>query len=103
MFDIIKSLPFCVILVPVCFSLKKQKETEAVEIKKSALEDSSNDMSDDEHKKDRTDKTELNHTKVIKSSSSTVKKNPLQNTAKLGKYQSFVLCCSSNKSIFIII
>lgn len=67
-----------------CFSLKKQKESEAVEIKKSALEDSSNETSDDEHKKERTDKTELNHTKANKSSVS-VKKNPLQNTAKLGR------------------
>lgn len=63
-----------------CFSLKKQKESEAVEIKKSALDDSSNEMSDDDHKKD---KTESNHTKINKSTSS-VKKNPLQNTAKLG-------------------
>lgn len=70
--------------VPVCFSLKKQKESEAVEIKKSALEDSSNETSDDEHKKDRIDKTESNHNKSNKSSVS-VKKNPLQNTAKLGK------------------
>lgn len=67
-----------------CFSLKKQKESEAVEIKKSALEDSSNEASDDEHKKDHIDKTESNHNKLNKSSVS-VKKNPLQNTAKLGR------------------
>jgi len=67
----------------VCFSLKKQKESEAVEIKKSALEDSSNETSDDEHKKDRIDETESNHNKLNKSAS--VKKNPLQNTAKLGR------------------
>lgn len=72
--------------VPVCFSLKKQKESETVEMKRSALEDSSNEMSDDDHRKDRTDKIELNHSKDNKSSSSSgsVKKNPLQNTAKLG-------------------
>lgn len=71
--------------LPVCFSLKKQKELEAVEIKKSALEDSSNEMSDDEHRKDhRSDKMESNHTKTNKSSGS-VKKNPLQNTAKLAE------------------
>lgn len=70
--------------LPVCFSLKKQKESEAVEIKKSALEDSSNETSDDEHKKDRIDKTESNHNKSNKSSVS-VKKNPLQNTAKLAE------------------
>uniref|UniRef100_A0A2S2PTC9 Protein suppressor of white apricot n=1 Tax=Schizaphis graminum TaxID=13262 RepID=A0A2S2PTC9_SCHGA len=70
--------------LPVCFSLKKQKESESVEIKKSALEDSSNETSDDEHKKDRIDKTELNHIKLNKSSTS-VKKNPLQNTAKLAE------------------
>lgn len=69
--------------VPVCFSLKKQKESESVEIKKSALEDSSNEMSDDEHKKERNDKTESNYSKVNKS---VTKKNPLQNTAKLGKF-----------------
>ncbi|XP_060850259.1 protein suppressor of white apricot [Rhopalosiphum padi] len=69
--------------LPVCFSLKKQKESESVEIKKSALEDSSNETSDDEHKKDRK-KTELNHIKLNKSSTS-VKKNPLQNTAKLAE------------------
>ncbi|XP_015377851.1 PREDICTED: protein suppressor of white apricot [Diuraphis noxia] len=69
--------------LPVCFSLKKQKESEAVEIKKSALEDSSNETSDDEHKKDRIDKTESNHNKSNKSAS--VKKNPLQNTAKLAE------------------
>ncbi|XP_025206974.1 protein suppressor of white apricot [Melanaphis sacchari] len=69
--------------LPVCFSLKKQKESEAVEIKKSALEDSSNETSDDEHKKDRIDTTELNHIKLNKSSS--VKKNLLQNTAKLAE------------------
>lgn len=74
------------ITVPVCFSLKKQKESEAVEIKKSALEDSSNEFSDDEHRKNHTDKTELNHTKINKSSTALVKKNPLQNTAKLGKF-----------------
>lgn len=67
-----------------CFSLKKQKELEAVEMKKSALEDSSNEMSDGEPKKDHSDRSELNHSKV-KSSTATVKKNPLQNTAKLGK------------------
>jgi len=72
------------ITVPVCFSLKKQKESEAVEIKKSALEDSANETSDDEHKKDRSEKTEFHHIKLNKSSTS-VKKNPLQNTAKLGK------------------
>lgn len=71
-------------LVPVCFSLKKQRESESVEIKKSALEDSSNEMSDDEHKKDRNDKTESNYTKVNKTVTS-AKKNSLQNTAKLGK------------------
>lgn len=76
----------CIFLVPVCFSLKKQKEAEAVEIKKSALEDSSNDMSDDENKKDRIDKSESHHTRVNKSSTVAVKKNPLQNTAKLGKF-----------------
>lgn len=54
-----------------------------MEIKRSALEDSSNEMSDDERKKDRSDS---NHSKV-KSSTASVKKNPLQNTAKLGK------CC----------
>lgn len=54
-----------------------------MEIKKSALEDSSNEMSDEENKKDRNDKTESNHSKVNKSVS-TAKKNPLQNTAKLG-------------------
>ncbi|KAL4098116.1 hypothetical protein QTP88_022783 [Uroleucon formosanum] len=70
--------------LPVCFSLKKQKESEAVEIKKSALEDSSNEASDDEHKKDHIDKTESNHNKLNKSSVS-VKKNPLQNTAKLAE------------------
>ncbi|XP_027846101.2 protein suppressor of white apricot [Aphis gossypii] len=70
--------------LPVCFSLKKQKESEAVEIKKSALEDSANETSDDEHKKDRSDKTEFNHIKLNKSSTS-VKKNPLQNTAKLAE------------------
>lgn len=70
--------------LPVCFSLKKQKESEAVEIKKSALEDSANETSDDEHKKDRSDKTEFHHIKLIKSSTS-VKKNPLQNTAKLAE------------------
>lgn len=68
-----------------CFSLKKQKESETVEIKKSALEDSSNEMSDDEHRKDRNDKMETNHTKTNKSSGS-AKKNPLQNTAKLGMF-----------------
>lgn len=73
-----------------CFSLKKQKESEAVEIKKSALEDSSNETSDDEHKKDRNDKTESNHNKLNKSSSS-IKKNPLQNTAKLGKSIIFIV------------
>lgn len=65
-----------------CFSLKKQKESEAVEIKRSALEDSSNEMSDDERKKER---SESSHSKTNKSSAS-VKKNPLQNTAKLGKF-----------------
>lgn len=65
-----------------CFSLKKQKESETVEIKKSALEDSSNEMSDDDYRKDR---SESNHTKINKSSAS-VKKNPLQNSAKLGMY-----------------
>ncbi|CAI6345373.1 unnamed protein product [Macrosiphum euphorbiae] len=70
--------------LPVCFSLKKQKESEVVEIKKSALEDSSNETSDDEHKKDRINKTESNHNKSNKSSVS-VKKNSLQNTAKLAE------------------
>lgn len=86
--------------VPVCFSLKKQKESETVEMKKSALEDSSNEMSDEDHRKDRTDKIESNHSKANKSSSSSgsIKKNPLQNTAKLGnfsKYYSlvFILNC----------
>lgn len=69
-----------------CFSLKKQKESESVEIKKSALEDSSNEMSDDEHRKDRGEKTESNHTKTNKSSTVSIKKNPLQNTAKLGLF-----------------
>lgn len=55
-----------------------------MEIKKSALDDSSNEMSDDEHKNGRSDKMELHHTKVNKSSMP-VKKNPLQNTAKLGR------------------
>lgn len=64
-----------------CFSLKKQKESETVDIKKSALDDSSNDMSDDDYRKDR---SESNHTKTNKSSSGSVKKNPLQNSAKLG-------------------
>jgi hypothetical protein len=64
--------------------LKKQKESESTEIKKSALEDSSNEMSDDENKKDCNDKTESNHSKIMKSVTS-AKKNPLQNTAKLGK------------------
>lgn len=72
--------------MPVCFSLKKQKESEGVEIKKSALDDSSNEMSDDEHKKDRSNKTESNHIKPNKSSSGSVKKNSLQNTAKLGRF-----------------
>lgn len=60
-----------------------------MEIKKSALEDSSNEMSDDEYKKSRSDKADSNHTKVNKSSTS-VKKNPLQNTAKLGKFFNFI-------------
>jgi len=81
----------------VCFSLKKQKESESVEIKKSALEDSSNETSDDEHKKDRK-KTELNHIKLNKSSTS-VKKNPLQNTAKLGM---FIIYESGSENFFII-
>ncbi|XP_025413350.1 protein suppressor of white apricot [Sipha flava] len=70
--------------LPVCFSLKKQKESESTEIKKSALEDSSNEMSDDENKKDCNDKTESNHSKIMKSVTS-AKKNPLQNTAKLAE------------------
>lgn len=61
-----------------------------MEIKKSALEDSSNEMSDDEYKKSRSDKTDSNHTKVNKSSTTSVKKNPLQNTAKLGKFFYFI-------------
>lgn len=85
------------ITVPVCFSLKKQKESEAVEIKKSALEDSPNETSDDEHKKDRSGKTEFNHIKLNKSSTS-VKKNPLQNTAKLGK----LIINEINRNMFFI-
>lgn len=84
------SLNFCIFTVPVCFSLKKQKELEAVEIKKSALEDSSNDISDDEPKKDYSERSELNHSKV-KSSTATVKKNPLQNTAKLGNFNKLIV------------
>jgi len=68
--------------LPVCFSLKKQKESEAIEIKKSALEDS--EMSEDEHKKDHTDKMESTHTKPNKSNAS-AKKSALQNTAKLAE------------------
>lgn len=79
-----------------CFSLKKQKESETVEIKKSALEDSSNEMSDDEHRKDRNDKMETNHTKSNKSSGST-KKNPLQNTAKLGMF----INPNKNQTVFV--
>lgn len=41
-------------------------------------------MSDDEHKKDRIEKTESNHTKTNKSSNVSAKRNPLQNTAKQG-------------------
>lgn len=69
--------------MPVCFSLKKQKEVEPIEIKKSALDDS--EMSEDEHKKDHIDKMESNHIKPNKSNTS-VKKNALQNTAKLGRF-----------------
>lgn len=86
---------YTIITVPVCFSLKKQKESEAVEIKKSALEDSANETSDDENKKDRSDKTEFNHIKLNKSSTC-IKKNPLQNTAKLGK----LIIYEINRDIF---
>lgn len=78
--------------VPVCFSLKKQKESEGVEIKRSALDDSSNDMSDDEHKKDCIDKTESSHIKSNKSSNSSVKRNSLQNTARLGELRKNFSC-----------
>lgn len=73
------------ILVPVCFSLKKQKEAEAMEVKKSALNDSSNEMSDDDYKKDTSKKIDQNASKTTK----TLKKNPLQNTARLGIILSF--------------
>lgn len=81
-----------------------------MEIKKSALEDSSNEMSDDEYKKGRADKTDSNHVKVNKSSSTPVKKNPLQNTAKLGKFiklisyhTSIILFCNIQKKLNVLI
>ncbi|XP_050520941.1 protein suppressor of white apricot [Daktulosphaira vitifoliae] len=67
--------------LPVCFSLKKQKEAEAMEIKKSALNDSSNEMSDDDHNKDLSKRIDQNPNKTNKS----LKKNPLQNSARLAE------------------
>ncbi|XP_050442175.1 splicing factor, suppressor of white-apricot homolog isoform X2 [Adelges cooleyi] len=62
--------------LPVCFSLKKQKEAEPIEIKKSALEDSGNEISDDERKKDHPDKIERDdHSKASNLNVKALKKN----------------------------